>query len=93
MKKIPEGNGTMFDNTVVVWVNELAIGNKHTRADMPVVVAGSCGGYFKTGRYLKYNGDTSHNQLLVSLCNAMDVTVNQFGDPAFANGPLPKLTG
>ncbi len=50
----------------------------------------SCGGYFKTGRVLKYNG-TAHNRLLASLCNAMDVPVDSFGASGYG-GPLSELS-
>jgi hypothetical protein len=56
------------------------------------VLAGSCGGYFKTGRHLVYEGD-HHNNLLVSIMNAMGVPGDTFGNPAYCTGPLPKLTG
>lgn len=91
MKAIPEGEGTMLDNTVVVWVNELGKGNSHTRNDVPYVLGGSCGGYFNTGRYLQYDQDP-HNNFLVSLCNAMGVETNTFGNPDYCTGPLPGLT-
>ena len=90
MKAIPEGDGTLLDNSVVVWVNSLGKGNSHTRNDVPIVMAGSCQGYFNTGRFLEY-GDTPHNNLLVSLANAMDVNDQIFGDPAFCTGPIANL--
>jgi Protein of unknown function (DUF1552) len=93
MKAVPEGDGTMLDNTVIMWCNELGVGNSHTRRDMPFVLAGSCGGYFKTGRFLQYDDTERHNNLLLSLCHAMDVNETTFGNPAYCTGPLSKLTG
>ncbi len=90
MRAIPEGTSTMLDNSVVVWVNELGQGNSHTRNDIPFILAGSCGGYFNTGRVLDFGGD-HHGKLLVSLTHAMDKPVSTFGDPAFSQGPLPGL--
>ena len=92
LQAVPEGDGTMLDNTVVVWCNELGKGNSHTRKDVPYVLAGSAGGHFKTGRYLTYDRDP-HNNLLVSLCQAMGVQTNTFGNPAYCTGPLKGLTG
>jgi hypothetical protein len=89
---IPEGTGTMLDNTVVLWCNELGKGNSHSRNDEPFVLAGSCGGYFQTGRYLQYDGD-SHCDLLLSLVHAMGYEDASFGDPNYCSGPLPGLTG
>jgi len=92
MKTIQEGSGTMFDNTAILWCNELAVGNAHSHDNMHYVLAGSCGGAFKTGRFLNFKGD-HHNNLLLSLCHAMDVDLSSFGNPAYCTGVLPGLTG
>jgi hypothetical protein len=94
LKSIPEGTGTLFDNTVILWCNELGIGNIHSHTRVPFLLAGSCGGYFKTGRYVQFPAGTPHNNLLASIALAMGVplTNNSFGDPAFCTGPLPGLT-
>ncbi len=89
---IPEGDGSLLDNTCILWCNELGRGNSHTRADVPWVLAGSAGGYFKTGRYLKFPDKTPHNKLHVSLCNAFGIDTDTFGNPEFGTGPLNGLT-
>jgi hypothetical protein len=82
--------GTVLDNTLVLWGNELGIGNSHTYKDIPWVLVGG-GGYFKTGRYLQYK-DQPHNNLLVSVCNAMGMDdVKTFGIPELCTGPLAGL--
>ncbi len=88
---IQEGGNTLLDNTVVVWVNELGKGNSHTRRDIPFVLAGSCGGYFNTGRHIDFDGEP-HGKLLVSLTHAMDKPVNTFGEAQYSQGPLSGLT-
>jgi len=91
LKSFPEGDGTVFDNTVILWCTDIARGNTHARRDMPYVLAGGAGKYFKTGRYLKYNGDY-HNNLLVSILNAMGMPDTSFGNPVYCTGPLSGLT-
>jgi hypothetical protein len=90
MKNVQEGTGTLFDNTVIFWCNELALGNTHSHNDMRFLLAGSCGGTFQTGRWLKYSGDP-HNNLLLSLANAMGLGLPTFGNPAYCTGPLKGL--
>ena len=92
LKSIPEGTGSLLDNTVVFWCNELGEPRGHTHTNMPFVLAGGRGGAnaLRTGRFLTYPG-ASHNDLLVSICQAMGVGVSTFGDPAFCRGPLPGL--
>jgi len=84
-----EGDVTALDNSVVVTANDMDDGANHYVGKIPFVLIGSCGGYFKTGRVLKYN-KTPHNRLLASLCNAMDVPVESFGAPGYG-GPLTEL--
>lgn len=91
LKAIPEGTGTLFDSCVLVWVNEQAKGNNHDRREMPYVLAGSAGGYFKTGRYVVQPKTATHNQLFVSLQNAMGIDDDQFGNPVYNNGELAGL--
>ncbi|MEQ1877470.1 MAG: DUF1552 domain-containing protein [Bdellovibrionia bacterium] len=79
MKSIPDGAGTMLDNTVLAWVNELgAGGDPHISSNLPWVLAGRCGGYFKTGRFVDVSAENRHN-VLVSLMHAMGVAKNTFG--------------
>jgi hypothetical protein len=91
MDAIPEGDGTLLDNSVVVWVNELGKGNSHTRDDIPFILAGGCQGYFATGRHLDLGG-APHGQLLVSLAHAMGFPITEFGKPEHSQGPLAGLT-
>ncbi|MCX4245306.1 DUF1552 domain-containing protein [Paraliomyxa miuraensis] len=93
LKAIPEGDGTVFDNTVIVWVNEQAKGNNHDRHAMPYVMAGSAGGFFSTGRYVIQDKAAAHNQLFVSLQNAMGIEDDEFGNTAYGKGELPGLRG
>jgi len=46
---IIEGEGTMLDNSAVMWLPELADGNAHNNNNLPIVIAGGAGGYLKTG--------------------------------------------
>ena len=90
LDSIPEGNGTMLDNTVVVWGNELAIGNKHSRRDHRWVMAGNAGGFFDTGRLVDVSGRTN-NDLWVSIAQAMGHSISSFGSAKHSTGPITKL--
>jgi len=86
---VPEGDGTMLDNTACVWIHEQSNGGNHNRNDMPFVLAGSCGGYFATGHCLDLQG-RPHNDLLVTLARAMGVELDRFGDDNYT-GPISEL--
>lgn len=92
LKSIPEGDGTVFDNTLIFWTNEQAKGNNHDRRRMPYLLAGSAGGVLRTGRYVKQGSEVGHNRLLVTIQNAMDVEGDIFGNPDYGTGALTNLT-
>lgn len=86
-----EGERSVLDNSVVFWGNELSVGATHSHVNMPFIIAGSGGGYFRTGRYLQYNS-VSHVNMLLSFLHAVGVEDTTFGAPEFCEGPLTGLT-
>ncbi len=87
----PGGEGSLLDNTLIVWTNELGKGNSHTLDNIPFVLVGN-GLNFRMGRSLKYN-NTPHNRLLMSLAHGFGHHIEQFGNPNFCKeGPLTDLT-
>jgi Protein of unknown function (DUF1552) len=86
---VPEGNGSMLDNTLVVWMNEMGTGS-HSLEKTPWVLAGNLQGTFRTGRLVTSPGP--HNRLLLSLTQAFGLPDSTFGDPDFCPGPLAGLT-
>lgn len=95
LDSIPEGDGTMLDNTVVFWTNELSKGNSHSRNDQHYVVAGGAD-YFDMGRCIKFDyGDKNapkHNNLLLSFLHAMGIEDESFGKAEWCTGPLSGMT-
>jgi uncharacterized protein DUF1552 len=93
LKNTPDGaGGTLFDNTLLLWSNELAKGNTHSRQDAPYVLAGNAGGGIRTGRFVSYEGQgLPHNNMMVSLLNAMDIPDTTFGKAEWCSGPLTGL--
>ena len=87
----PGGNGSLLDNTVLLWTNELGKGNSHTLDNIPWVMVGN-GLDFQMGRSLKY-GRVPHNRLLMSLAHGFGHTIERFGNPDYCgDGPLSGLT-
>jgi hypothetical protein len=92
LDSVPEGDGTMLDNTIVLWGNELGKGNSHTHVKIPFVMAGGGGGAFETGRYLSYGNDPPNNRLLVSILNGLGFDdITKYGELDNGSGPLPGL--
>lgn len=79
-----EGEGTVLDNSCLLWVNNLWSGRKHDNSRLPVVLAGGLGGTLQTGRALNYLKAGNENRklcsLFLSLMDRMDVKLDRFGD-------------
>jgi hypothetical protein len=88
MDSVQESNGTLLDNSLVIWVNELAKGNVHSHKPLPVVMAGGCGGALKTGRLISFSTPQPHNNLLVTIANLFGTKITTFGNPAYCTGAL-----
>ena len=93
LKAVKEGAGTMFDNTLILWCNELGVGNNHSHEKLPMLLAGNAQGYFKTGQAVTMPNGTPHNRLLLSLCHGMGLTdTKTFGNAKFCtDGPIKEL--
>lgn len=85
---VPEGDGTMLDNSVVVLCSEVSDGSSHNHDNMPFIVAGGGGGAIEGGRLLSFE-DEPHGNLWVSVANALGEDIARFGDRS--TGPLPGL--
>jgi hypothetical protein len=88
LNSISEGDGTLLDNTLILWCSELAQGNTHSHSDMPFILAG--GPTLAGGRYVQFDA-LRHNDLLVAMMNAMGVPGNVFGDPNYCSGPAAGI--
>ena len=81
---MPEGNGTVLDNTCLLFINSLFSGTKHDATHLPVVLAGGLGGTLETGRVLDYGWDDAEHRKLCSLylglMDRMGVKLDRFGD-------------
>jgi hypothetical protein len=83
----PGGAGSLLDNTLILWTNELGKGNSHTMDNIPFVLVGG-GLDFRTGRCLKYKRE-AHNRLLMALAHGFGHHVKTFGNPNHCGaGPL-----
>jgi len=86
----PGGTGSLLDNTLIVWTNELGKGNNHTLKNIPFVLVG--GGFgFQMGRSLKLE-EVAHNRLHLALAHAVGHRLETFGKPALCDGGPLKLS-
>jgi hypothetical protein len=95
LSAVPEGAGTMLDNTVVVYFSEMSIGNAHWPYQLPIVVAGGSQSGLRLGQYLSFSSaqERSLNDLWVSILQAFGVNATAFGEDRWVQGAIPGLVG
>ncbi len=81
---MPEGEGTVLDNTCLLYLSNMWSGSRHDNTRLPVLTVGGLGGALETGRVLDYAGAGDENRKLcslhLSLMDRMGVTLPRFGD-------------
>jgi hypothetical protein len=92
LDEMPEGEGTVLDNSCVMFLSNLWSGTRHDNRRLPVVLAGGMGGALETGRVLDYYDAGDQNRkicsLYLSLMDRMGVSLETFGD---ADARLARL--
>jgi hypothetical protein len=92
LDETPEGGGTALDNSVICVGNGQEDGSSHQVWPIPFLLIGSAGGYFKTGRVVKYPVKTPHNKLLATIVTAMGFPTQDYGGVPGREGILPELS-
>ena len=98
LESVPEGSGTMMDNTLIVYTSNNADRQHTNGATWPVMLIGNCGGVFKSGRFTQLDGKRPINALYATLLKASGVDVARFNMSEkmaaqfdAGNGPIREL--
>jgi hypothetical protein len=91
---VPEGGGTLLDNTLAVWAYDMNLGAGHVISPAIAVLAGGLGGTMITspsGRFVDFAGKYEWTQMLATICHAMGAAdVTRVGDLGFV-GSVPGV--
>ena len=84
LQAMPEGQGTVLDNSCILWLSNMFSGSVHDNSKLPVLTVGGLGGTLATGRVLEYRDKGNDNRkvcsLYLSLMDKMGVKLDKFGD-------------
>ncbi len=78
LESVPEGSGTMMDNTLIVYTSNNADSQHTSGANWPVMLLGDCGGIFKTGCFTQLDGKRPINALYTALLRVAGQNVDRF---------------
>jgi hypothetical protein len=78
MKGIDEGNGSLLDNTVLLYGSEMKDGNGHVRENLPIILAGKGGGRLKSGQHVVLTPNTPLANLHLTLAQKFGCQIDAF---------------
>jgi hypothetical protein len=76
----PDGDGSLLDQSFILYGSGMGDGNLHRHADLPCLALGKLGGKIKTGQHLVYPKHTPMNNLLLTMLDKVGVELESFGD-------------
>jgi hypothetical protein len=80
LRAVPEGEGNLLDNSMILFGSGMSDGNLHAPNNLPIVLAGRAGGQLRTGYHVASAPNTPLCNLYTTMLDAMGVEVESFGD-------------
>jgi hypothetical protein len=90
LRSMPEGEGTLLDNCMIVYGSGISDGNAHSHEDLPILLAGKGRGTIRAGRHVRYERGTPLTNLYLSMLDRIGAAQHTFGD---GTGRLGSLEG
>ncbi len=80
LKSVPEGEGTLLDNCMIVYGSGISDGNSHNKFNLPTLLAGRGGGTITPGRHINAGNDVPMSNFHMSLLGRLGVQTEKIGD-------------
>jgi hypothetical protein len=90
LQRAEDENGTLLDQSMVVYGSSLSDSNAHTHDNLPTLIAGGGGGLLPGGRHLRYANGTPMTNLFLTMLDRLGVHREEVGD---STGQIEHLSG
>jgi hypothetical protein len=80
MRATPDGEGSLLDQSLLIYGGGMGDGNLHRHYDLPCVLLGKLGGTIRTGQHLVYPSGTPMTNLLLTVLDKVGVPIESLGD-------------
>ncbi len=91
LDSIPEGAGTLLDNTIVFAHSDVQFARGHTLDGIPMMIAGTGGGRIRSGIHLAGNGEPA-TRFGLTLLQVMKLPVAKWGSGSMATAkPISEI--
>ena len=88
MQSIDEVEGSLLDNSMLVYGAGISDGDRHNHDDLPILLCGKGGGRLPAAQHFKFAPNTPMNNLFVTMLDKVGVDVEELGD---STGELKEL--
>ena len=90
LEETPNGEGSLLDDTIVLYINTFNQGKKHRMDDLPILLVGGANTGLRLGQSIEMNG-RAHNDLYLTIAHAMGRPIDTFGNPKLEQAPIGAL--
>jgi hypothetical protein len=80
MAEMPDGEGTMLDNSILLFGSNMSNSNMHDHFPLPTAIVGGGAGSVKGNQHLRYPDRTPIANMHVALLNRVGIATEKFGD-------------
>lgn len=80
MQATPDVDGTLLDNSMVLFGGGISDGDRHNHDDLPLILAGKAGGKIPTGQHFVFPNPTPMSNLFLTMLDRVGVRVDRLGD-------------
>lgn len=80
LKAVPDGDGALLDQSLVLYGSGISEGNKHLHSNLPILLAGRGGGTLSPGRHVRLPDPTPLSNLFLALLQRLGVRIDRFAD-------------
>jgi hypothetical protein len=80
LRDTPDGDGSLLDNSLLLYGSGMSNSNQHDHQPLPVLMAGGAGGRMRGGRHIEAAVETPLSNLQLGILKMLDLPVDSFGD-------------
>lgn len=80
LSAVTEGDSNLLDQMALLYGSGIGDGNRHNHDDLPLVVIGTLGAQWKSGRHLRFPHNTPLANLYLTLLDRLNLPQERFGD-------------
>ena len=75
-----DGDGSLLDHMTILYGAGISNSTRHSGRNLPLLLVGGGAGRLKGGRHLRYPGDTTNANLLLTLLDKLDMPLDRLGN-------------